>query len=937
MTLAVAPGTRVVVRDEEWLVRLVRETKSDGLRVEVTGISDLVRDQDAVFFERLDEIEPVDPTKTRLVPDNSPQFSRSRLWLEALLRRTPIEASDDALAIGHRGLLDPLTYQHRPAALALQNLQPRILVADAVGLGKTLEIGIILSELIRRGRGERICVVTPRAVLEQFQREMWTRFSIPLVRLDSDGIAQIRQELPATRNPFTYYKRVIVSIDTLKNPHKFRAFLKDHRWDAVVIDECHNVVNPGSQNFKLAKNLAEHTDALILASATPHNGKPESFAQLINLLDPTAITDKRSYDAGDIGHLFVRRHRGSPDVTHEVAHMWAERADPDVKTVQPSAQEAAVLAELNDTWLRPANGSPPSTGKGARLFPWTLFKAFLSSTRALRETIKAHKADTEHEQQALDTLDAMAAAVQQDPSGESKLTKLAEFLRDTVGVGPGAPARAVIFTERIATLRWLQEELPKRLGLDAKAVAALYGSQPDKAQMQVVEQFGLEQSPIRVLIASDMASEGINLHKQCSHLIHFDLPWSLIRLQQRNGRIDRYGQTQTPRIYALALTPEDPNLASDLTVITRLVSKEQAAHTALGSADALMHLHDVAAEEDAIRDVLMHRRSLDEVVPDPVPENLDPFERLMAMGGAHEGETPAKIAELPGLFGSDLEFLCAALDQLDGDLDGVAPKELDLVTEEDTDLLAITPPRDLIRRMTALPASYLREREVTTRLRVTQDPEYAKERLRLAQDAQKISWPDCLYLSPLHPVLDWAADRVLASFARDEAPVLAANVSEPVFCVQATWSNARGQAVLVHWGAVTGLPGESVVSDMMTALEQAGIRSGADNPGIDTERSLPLPYLTLAVDAERDWLWDTARARADELAPRIKGFTGRLSRWTTAQGEQLTLFGGPESLRRSRQREIDEVRAETVRLIDSFSPAGDPLIRVVAVLVPSRS
>jgi hypothetical protein len=368
MTLAIAPGTRVVVRDEEWLVRGVRETPGGFLRVEVTGISDLVRDTDATFFEELEEIEPVDPANTRLVPDNSAQFARSRLWLEALARRTPAEAGQDALTTGHRGLLDPLAYQHRPAALALRNLRPRILVADAVGLGKTLEIGIVLSELMRRGRAERICVVTPRAVLEQFQREMWTRFSIPLVRLDSDGIAQIRQELPATRNPFTYYKRVIVSIDTLKNPHKFRGFLTGHRWDVVVIDECHNVVNPGSQNFKLAKVLAAQTDALILASATPHNGKPESFAQLINLLDPTAIADPGNYEARDIAHLYVRRHRGSPDVTHEVAHMWAERADPEIVPVTPSAAEQAVLAELRDTWLRPSGGSPPASGQGARLF-----------------------------------------------------------------------------------------------------------------------------------------------------------------------------------------------------------------------------------------------------------------------------------------------------------------------------------------------------------------------------------------------------------------------------------------------------------------------------------------------------------------------------------------------------------------------------------------
>lgn len=126
--------------------------------------------------------------------------------------------SDTRIVTGHRGLLDHMPFQMRPAHLALTNPHPRLLIADAVGLGKTLEIGIILSDLIRRGRGERILVVTPRAVLEQFQHEMWTKFAIPLVRLDSDGIQKVRQTLPASRNPFSYYRRVIVSIDTLENP-----------------------------------------------------------------------------------------------------------------------------------------------------------------------------------------------------------------------------------------------------------------------------------------------------------------------------------------------------------------------------------------------------------------------------------------------------------------------------------------------------------------------------------------------------------------------------------------------------------------------------------------------------------------------------------------------------------------------------------------------
>ena len=147
---------------------------------------------------------------------------------------------------------------------------------------------MILAELVRRGRGERILIVTPKHVLEQMQHELWCRFALPFVRLDSTGIQKVRQKLTATRNPFTYFKRAIISIDTLKSP-RYKAHLERQQWDAVVIDESHNLTNAGTQNNELARVLAPNTEALILASATPHNGKEESFAELLRLLDPTVV------------------------------------------------------------------------------------------------------------------------------------------------------------------------------------------------------------------------------------------------------------------------------------------------------------------------------------------------------------------------------------------------------------------------------------------------------------------------------------------------------------------------------------------------------------------------------------------------------------------------------------------------------------------------
>lgn len=288
-------------------------------------------------------------------------------------------------AIGHRQLLDPLDYQKRAVALALQQPRPRLLIADAVGLGKTLEVGMILSELIRRGRGERILVVTPKHILEQFQHELWTRFCLPLVRLDSEGVQRVRQKIPPTRNPFSFYKRVLVSIDALKNPGQYGHHLERIHWDAVVIDECHNVANRSAFRNRLARLLAPRTDALLLTSATPHNGKRESFAELIRMLDPTAIADPKSYEREDIEHLYIRRFK--KDVAAEVGHQFPDRLPPKPIAVPATPTENAVIAELADAWLYPAAGRSPVSGQGSRLFPWTLLKAFLSSHIALRDTI----------------------------------------------------------------------------------------------------------------------------------------------------------------------------------------------------------------------------------------------------------------------------------------------------------------------------------------------------------------------------------------------------------------------------------------------------------------------------------------------------------------------------------------------------------------------
>src|SRR5699024_10656856 len=213
---------------------------------------------------------------------------------------------------------------------------------------------------------------------------------------------------------------------------------------------------------------------------------------------------------------------------------------------------------------------------------------------------------------------------------------------------------------------WLQAELRNDLNLRADQVAVMHGGLSDVEQQEVVESFKQESSPIRVLVTGDVASEGVNLHAQCHRLIHFDMPWSLIRIEQRNGRIDRYGQQHSPQITTLLLEPASERFAGDVRVLRSLVEKEHEAHGALGDSASLMGEYDVSAEEKKIRDVLAGRKQLDDVVRTPEDVRAAPgVDGLLArlMGGSSGGTTTPTDQDPAwrGVYDSDLDFLRVAL------------------------------------------------------------------------------------------------------------------------------------------------------------------------------------------------------------------------------------------------------------------------------------
>ena len=1000
-SLNVAPGSVVRVRDEDWLVTQVSMT-SDGTLVTVQGLSELVRDTTAQFFAGIDHIVPVDPRHTRVIADTSTRHRLSRLWLEATLRKTALPASSTDLAVVGDVLADPLAYQLTAVRQALDpaNLRPRILLADTVGLGKTLEIGMILAELVRRGRGERILIVTPRHVLEQMQHEMWSRFALPFVRLDSVGIQRVRRSVPASRNPFSVFHRAIISIDTLKSD-RYLNHLRKQRWDAVVIDESHNVTNKGTLNNRLADILARQTDALILASATPHNGDPKSFAELIRLLEPTAVRADGSLDEEAVRRLVIRRHRHSDEVRDVVGGRWKERLTPVNRLVAPSPAEDAVAGELSRTWLHRADGASPPGGRkagsrGDALFAWTLAKSFLSSPSALIQTIDerlrrrgsraAGSGATSTEHRALTHLRELAVEANTTASGKYQAL-LAELRR--IGISRSSSERVVVFAERIATLTWLAEHLREDLRLPEEAVRVMHGSLSDVEQQEIVEQFRQAHAPVRVLVTGDVASEGVNLHAQCHELIHYDIPWSLIRIEQRNGRIDRYGQSVSPQITTLLLDPSDPRFSGDVRVLTRLMEKEDQAHRALGDAASLMGLYSGEKEEAAIREALAAGQDIDEVVPDADDAlALDPMAALFArltgtaeargdddaLAGADDSPAPGDpsdsgdpdgpgapdspsgparpAAPLPTstLYETQLDYLRQALTELYERPEepeqrqtgggGVSWRE-----HGPQHVVEMVPPAGLRHRLSVLPQSYLRERRVQEHLLLaTTQAKGARLLTEALRDSSDSSWPEAHYLGPLHPVLDWAGDRVLAKLGRSSVFAVRGDVDSPTVLLLGTLTNRAGRTVsMVCVSAAfpyldpatagadlsAGRPVEAVaigqVHDSPTAMfASAGISRQLRNSGPVTDTGLLEALISPAVDAAESQMALTVQAASRQARERVDAWAEHANAWDDDAGRLVQ----NRHLRAQRS-----TVAQERELMDQHLPAHT-LVRPLLVVVP---
>ncbi len=956
-----APGARVLIRDEEWLVRRVDPSSDGGELLVCDGVSDLVRGRSAHFLTKLEErIELLHPAQTRLVADDSSHFNAAMLYIEGVLRRNL--PNDDRIRLGNKAVMNLVPYQLDPALQALAQPRQRILIADATGLGKTLEAGILATELIQRGRGSRILVITLKSMLTQFQKEFWSRFSIPLVRLDSAGLAAVRNRIPANHNPFNHYDRTIISIDTLKNNLEYRNYLENAWWDIIIIDECHNVAaraNEGglSRRARLARLLSTRSDTLILLSATPHDGSARSFASLMSLLDPTAISDPDDYTPEDFRDKGLVIRRFKKDIRDQVEGDFRDRITEVVRAQATPAEEAAFHALLEIPFTQ---GGKRQSGRQHELQRVGMQKglfsspaAALQSTRNRIATLQCKDAATEHEREEIEALQTFEQALTEITGNQ--FAKYQRFLRlltdpDYAWSAKDTNDRLVVFSERVESIHWLRERLQADLKLKPEQVDVLHGGLSDTEQQALVERFGRSEDPIRVLLCSDVASEGLNLHYFCHRLVHFDLPWSLMVFQQRNGRIDRYGQQQQPRITYLLTETEVEKIRGDLRILEVLQQKDERANRDLGDPSAFLNLHDPDLEAQDIARRMAEGQAAEQVAQDLEQEAtlategegdwlLQFFNGAATEARAKPGATE-RIAPTPSLFADDFAFAKTALEEL-GRVRPIAQWSHD----EASRTLTLTAPPDLQQRLRQIPRE---ARDADDRYVLSGQPQRVAEAIEQARQAKREeeSWPSIHYLWAQHPISEWLRDRVLTHFGRHTAPVLRSPQlaeDERAIVMMGLVPNRKGQSLLVDWQVAVLRGNQPPVLEPFDAFrERAGLKAGTlPNPGKAIELEPLQADLQTAVQRMQAHMEDRQQAFAAEMSERLHDTLRNLKHLQERQIEQLELRlekqGGLENLRQGkRDRRVGQIRRvfddyETwVR--DTLQTEPHPYIQVLAAV-----
>ena len=588
-------------------------------------------------------------------------------------------ADKSLLQAPFRSGIDIEDYQLDPLVRALGMPRANLLIADDVGLGKTIEAGLVIQELILRYRARTVLVVCPASLCIQWREQMQDKFGLEFRVLDTELVRTLRRERGVRVNPFTHYPRLIMSVDWLKRDRPMR-LLRDvlpkgtpglpRAFDLLVVDEVHSCAPTGRGRYatdslrtKAIRELAPHCEHRLFLSATPHNGYQESFTALLELLDDQRFARGVPPDAAQLRRVMVRRLKSElpPDfagrprfprrvvVPLEVGYSVEERQiHADLQAYARSRTERAagdrerIAVEFALTTLkkrlfsspaafartlavhrasvqdRAAGGHRPARRPAAHVAVLRDAVAALddaldtdeddptsyeaTARRAFEAAASAEPALTSEESALLTTMASWAERAQY--RDDSKLAIFLDWLDDVLRDG----SRVIVFTEYRDTQRWLHEQLVSRGYGRGDQIAVLNGGVDldERDRIKKLFQAPPDQSPIRILLATDAASEGIDLQNHCHRLVHWEIPWNPNRLEQRNGRVDRHGQ-RAPEVlihHFVGAGYEDAtpgSLDGDLQFLAQAVRKVEQIRTDLGSVGPVI--------ADQVTDAMLDRRS----------------------------------------------------------------------------------------------------------------------------------------------------------------------------------------------------------------------------------------------------------------------------------------------------------------------------------------
>ena len=944
---AFSSGQRICVRGEEFRITRV-ERNYDGKEIlYADGLSELVANKHYIFDTKIEEennnkIMIVSATNTQLVADDSPQCRATRLLIESTIRGNDYYSKK--ICVAQKGAFNVADYQMEPTLKALELPRPRLLIADGVGLGKTIEVGIFLSEMIRRGRGRRILVCALKSILAQFQEELWNRFAIPLMRLDSTGVDHIRMNIPMNKNPFDYYDKTIISIDTLKNNGKFRAWLEKTRWDIIVIDECHTVANEGSLRGQLAQFLANHCDSLILTSATPHNGSAESFANLMRMLEPTSIPRDGEYTKEDVEKYYVRRFKN--DIEDEnIRQNFQERKVISVD-VELAPQEEALLALQQKIKFRSLKDETDEEHRDL-LFAFSLFKTFLSSPAAALKAVNNRLAKDHNNTEELENLKGILEEMNQLQI-DSRYEAFRNKLKELKWKGTKKDERIVVFTERIETMNYLAARLKEDFKMKDDQIVLFNGSLSDTEQEELVADFGKEDSKIRVFLSSDSGSQGVNLHYYCHLMFNYDIPWSLITLEQRNGRIDRYGQKETPYIYYLIAKSTSDSVRSDMAILKKLVDKEEEVHKTLGDALSVMNLYSAEKEAVAVTKAI---KTHDTHFLETNQEGEEQKTRRRRGGFFSLGKntTPAKEHKVLyepqlSLYHDDMQFyrdLFAELESKGRNEHG----EIQVVDAEIPYVEAMES-KDLQEVLYDIP----REALPTDRVfRLCNNRKVVMDAIADSRKENNNNWAKFQPLYDLHPIIQYQLTKLAASVPKEQAFVVKHKMfpqETALFLMYGSVANGLGQTLVSKFFVVPmniqkGTLCEAPYSlddmlkkypDMMNTIYQESVS--------EEELALLQDLLSDALEnGETQYMYSRQNEESHKMSQQLEIYRQKLAHWANQAKQQLSIQFG-EDVVQFRQKAYSKAEEEIETIVSKQSQFNndlftldnnEPYIKVLAV------